>query len=343
MVGFESAPPAPSGAEHFSGQPYQLIPPEPESGGVGGTVPIPSVSNGSSSSLNHARPRGFNSSSVRRQDSRAMPASPKQAMPIFIYSMVFVNIVVFVLEIYNNGWELEDWSTNPMMGPDPQVLLDMGAKQGDLIVQDGQWWRLFCPIWLHAGLLHLGFNMYALLQLGRDFERHIGSVRIALIYVISGVNGLLWSCLFIPQIIGIGASGAIYGLLGALLGDFVLHSQYMASGRCKYLRQLLLTTVIGIIIGLLPLVDNFAHLGGWFAGFVSSLAILTGTITNPWTGKRVCTLAGLPAVVALAVLIFNFMIALSLVYSEVDGSDPCPVCDMINCVETPWWTCDHLY
>eukprot|EP00808_Paulinella_micropora_P000516 g55926.t1 len=270
-------------------------------------------------------------------------APPKEHAVVLVYLLVLANVVVFLLEMRENGWVFAPLAENPVIGPTPQVLLTMGAKQASLIVQHGEWWRLFTAFFLHAGVIHLVFNMSALMQLGKELERSAGAVRVGLIYFTSGLMGILWSCLFIPEVIGIGASGAIMGLLGGLLADFLLHWWYMHPDyRCCYGGQILLTTMLALVIGLLPLVDNFSHVGGWVGGLLCSLFFLTGTGPGPKTCLAAFARA-LPALLALGLLVTIFAIVLDLVYAGKDGNETCPQCNWINCVPTPWWTCDAIY
>jgi len=107
-----------------------------------------------------------------------------------------------------------------MFGPSIAVLLDMGAKRTDLIVA-GQYQRLIAPIFLHGGVLHWVFNMVGLVNIGFSLEKEFGSPKIATIFLVSGFMGVLCSAVFNPAQVGVGASGAIFGLFGSAWGDLI--------------------------------------------------------------------------------------------------------------------------
>jgi rhomboid protease GluP len=147
-----------------------------------------------------------------------------------------------------------------------------GMKINELIVA-GQVWRLFTPMLLHAGLLHIGFNMYALYILGPELERHFGHWQFLALYVAGGFAGIVVSFL-LTAAPSLGASTAIFGLLGAQAA-FIYQNQGVFGPRARgALRSILNIAVINFIIGLSPGIDNWAHLGGlvggglvtWFGG-----------------------------------------------------------------------------
>jgi membrane associated rhomboid family serine protease len=146
------------------------------------------------------------------------------------------------------------------------VLLAFGAKYGPAILA-GQYWRLITPIFLHATIWHIGLNMLNFVILGTFFERIFGHLRFVLIYLLAGVSSMLASFAFAPQLVSVGASGAIFGLVGAY-GAFVLvHRQALRNHGIIALGWLIL--VIGINIGLgfvISGTDNYAHVGGLLSG-----------------------------------------------------------------------------
>ena len=117
----------------------------------------------------------------------------------------------------------EPLSVNPMIGPSAETLLKMGAKQTSLIVNGGQWFRLFSPIVLHAGLIHFFLNMFALWFIGGAVEKSHGMVNAAIIFVLPATGGNILSALFLPQYISVGASGGIFGLIGSCIADIALN------------------------------------------------------------------------------------------------------------------------
>jgi rhomboid protease GluP len=148
-----------------------------------------------------------------------------------------------------------------------RVLILFGAKVNSLIAA-GQVWRLLASMFLHIGLLHLFFNGYALYIFGIQVERLYGSSRFLAIYLLAGLYGSLLSFAFGPEL-SAGASGAIFGLLGAMLAFFRRHRETFGTWGRRQLVNLLV--VAGLNLGLsiaVPGIDILAHLGGLVSGAV---------------------------------------------------------------------------
>ena len=143
------------------------------------------------------------------------------------------------------------------------------------IAWEGQWYRLITPVFLHASLLHLGFNMYILFVIGQPLERLFGHVRFLVLFLISGLGGAVASYAFSdPQTLSVGASGAIFGLMGALV----------VAGRSMQfdVRQVGVLILINIVIGFVPgwNIDWRAHLGGLVVGAATSWVLLRSVRTG---------------------------------------------------------------
>jgi membrane associated rhomboid family serine protease len=148
------------------------------------------------------------------------------------------------------------------------VLIADGAKYNDAILQ-GQYWRFVTPIFLHANLLHVGLNMLNFVVLGVFIERLVGHLRFLLIYIVTGVVSIIASFTFMPQEISVGASGAIFGLVGAYSIFVLVHRRAFNRGGIPALLWLLFIIGVNLSIGLfVPNVDNFAHVGGLLSGFL---------------------------------------------------------------------------
>ncbi|MGI6376622.1 MAG: rhomboid family intramembrane serine protease [Anaerolineae bacterium] len=145
------------------------------------------------------------------------------------------------------------------------VLVAMGAKVNELIVQ-GQYWRLLTANFLHIGLLHLGFNTYALLLFGTDMERRFGHGRFLVLYLVSGLGGSVLS--FVGnEAIAAGASGAVFGLLGAMIAYFLSYRSEFGSYGQRRLSSLLLVAGYNLVMGfVMPGIDNLGHIGGLLVG-----------------------------------------------------------------------------
>lgn len=279
---------------------------------------------------------------IDKRDSEA--AAPKQKRAYFCISMIALNVVVFIYSLKLNNWKLEPESENPMFGPPASVLRSMGAKDTYLIVNCGEWWRNFTAIGLHCGIIHILFNMWALWDVGSSLERHFGSLVVAVIYVLSGAAGNAASCIFLPEIMSVGASGAIFGLFGAMWSDFILnyHVPAFRGNRCSTLFCLLLSTVISLAIGLMPFVDNFAHIGGFIAGLLCGLVLLADRSDSKREG--ICCTAGIRQklvgfIAGVALLTYVIVLYTSL-YENHNIHSWCSFCEKVNCLETKWWDCD---
>ncbi|GEM_PF-779045 len=146
------------------------------------------------------------------------------------------------------------------------VLVAYGAKDNSLILA-GQYWRFITPIFLHANLLHIGLNMLNFVILGVLIERIFGHLRFLLIYLLTGVVSIIASFYFSPQDVSVGASGAIFGMVGAYSIFIFMHRHAFRRGGIPTLIWLVI--IIGLNLGLglvIPNVDNSAHLGGFLAG-----------------------------------------------------------------------------
>jgi len=116
--------------------------------------------------------------------------------------------------------------SDPFLGPDPDVFLFMGGKYTPKIVQ-GEIWRLFVPILLHANVLHLLSNLFFQAHVGFVYEAQWGILTLVVVYLSSGIGGNLLSCLTSPTSVSVGASGALLGLLGGQMAFLIANFQYL--------------------------------------------------------------------------------------------------------------------
>jgi membrane associated rhomboid family serine protease len=246
-----------------------------------------------------------------------------------VYILSTVQIAIFIGELIKN-WTLTGTpfeihpSFNPMLGPSPYVLINMGARYVpcmrqynvtgrplsladpsvampcpnatstvatcnlaqlcgfglDLTPHDGvqpqpnQWFRFITPIFLHGGIIHIGFNMLLQLTLGRDVERQIGTLRFVLVYFSAGIFGFVLGGNYAPNgIMSSGCSGSLFGIIAVVLLD-LLYGWRNRRNRVRELIFIMLDIVVAFVLGLLPGLDNFSHIGGFLAGTVLSICIL---------------------------------------------------------------------
>jgi len=178
------------------------------------------------------------------------------------YSILIIAITVGVFLLQNLS-EL-------IFGSD--LLLIAGAKINQAILR-GQFWRLITPVFLHASILHIGFNMYALYSLGSVLERRFGRDLFLALYFIGALWGNTFSFLFTPQI-SLGASTAIFGLIAAQ-GVYIYKNRFLLGRAARpLLMNIVIVILINLMLGLSSGIDNWGHLGGlcgglffsWFAG-----------------------------------------------------------------------------
>nr|XP_028944199.1 RHOMBOID-like protein 1 isoform X2 [Malus domestica] len=151
-------------------------------------------------------------------------------------SIVVANIVVFVVTMFVNDCpnnsdtcigrflgrlSFQPFKENPLLGPSSTTLEKMGALDAQRVVHQHQGWRLISCMWLHAGVFHVLANMLSLVFIGIRLEQEFGFVRIGFLYLMSGFGGSLLSALFIQYGISVGASGALFGLLGSMLSELI--------------------------------------------------------------------------------------------------------------------------
>jgi rhomboid protease GluP len=143
------------------------------------------------------------------------------------------------------------------------LLIALGAKVNSAILQ-GQYWRLFTPMWLHGSILHLAFNMYALYVIGAGLERYYGHGRYLALYLLSGYAGNVVSFLMSPEP-SVGSSTAIFGLLAAE-AVFIYQNRHLFQNARGMLVNIGGILLVNLILGLSPQIDNWGHLGGLIGG-----------------------------------------------------------------------------
>ena len=178
--------------------------------------------------------------------------------PIVTYIIMAICIILFIL------MELSGGSTNS------QILLKYGANL-DVLVKNGEYYRLFTCIFLHIGIMHLICNMYSLYAIGREVESLFGKVKYIIIFILSGIFGSIMSIAFTHNTISAGASGAIFGLLGALLYFGINYRTYLGEA---IKRTIIPIIVVNLIIGFFAEgIDLAAHIGGLVGGVLVSMMV----------------------------------------------------------------------
>lgn len=186
--------------------------------------------------------------------------SPKRIIFTNIISLICILMYVIV-GIYGNNF----------FNFDANVLAKFGANN-ILLIKNGEIYRLLTCAFLHVGLIHLVVNMYSLRVIGPSVEGLIGKGKFVFIYLISAISASLMSLVFVDSnIVSVGASGAIFGLMGALL-YFGYHYRLYLNDAIK--TQIIPVILFNLIIGfMMPGIDNGAHIGGLIGGYLATMAI----------------------------------------------------------------------
>lgn len=221
---------------------------DPESGPDGRESPIQPAAGPAAAP--HTPPTGVD----------VLPSDLPQHLPWVTYTILGLTVLVYLAQQASLYLYQVD------------IPAGLGMKVNELIAA-GQLWRLFTPMLLHGDLLHIGFNMYALLVIGPNLERYFGRVRFILLYLVSGFAGNVMSLAFTAQN-SLGSSTAIFGLLAAQ-GVFVYQNRELFGRQSRtILNRIFYLAAINLVIGLQARIDNWGHIGGllgglgyaWFAG-----------------------------------------------------------------------------
>jgi membrane associated rhomboid family serine protease len=304
----------------------------------------------------------------------------RKRRPWFIWIISLIQIIVFIGEIINN-WILThklietNLSINPLFGPSPFVLINMGGSfspcmhlingisnnypcpnitSKECTLNDlcgfskrpNQWYRFLISLFLHVGIIHLLLNLFAQILIGGNIERKIGLFRISFIYLISGIFGFIFGGNFGSEgLTRIGCSGSLFSIISLSL----LHLIYNWN-KIKYPKKQLIIHLIDIIInfilGLLPGIDNFSHVGGFSMGLLLGIVMFNSptnfrrqtNIPNKWNHLRLknwwiwCLIRFIAFILAITI----FVILTENFYSR---RMKCTWCKYISCLPINGW-CD---
>jgi rhomboid protease GluP len=214
-------------------------------------------------------------------------------------------VTLWVATLLMSGAGIGSGGILSMLSPDTRVLLLFGASGAYPVFNLGRWWTVLSAGWLHAGLLHIGMNMYWLWQMGPALTDLFGPARTVIIYTAGGVAGFTLSSVagaYFPNLpllhaagLTVGASAPLFGMIGALY-------HYGKTGSSMAKQMAVSIMVQALIFGLLvPGIDNYAHLGGFAGGY------LTSAFLDPMTRER-----GDHMLVAIGCLLAS---ALSIIFS----------------------------
>src|ERR1700735_2946763 len=204
--------------------------------------------------------RGEDSGTVPQPVMAAPWARRGESSISLLQRVLGASVAVFIAMVLASG---------PSLDFTKQVMIHFGANFGRATLS-GQWWRLVTYMFLHGGLLHIAFNMWCLWDLGALAESLYGRWTFGTIYLITGIGGGLASVAWNPQVLSVGASGAIFGLAGALIASFYLGEFSMPRAALTgTLRSVVVFVGYNLFFGaVIARTDNAAHVGGLLMGLL---------------------------------------------------------------------------
>ncbi|MEQ8674014.1 MAG: rhomboid family intramembrane serine protease [Aggregatilineales bacterium] len=184
------------------------------------------------------------------------------AKPNLTYALIAVNVAIFVVMFY-------------ILSPDQlNDIYEWGANNKFTVLEQGEFHRLLTAMFMHGSLTHLAFNMLSLYVIGQTVERFFGSIRFALIYFLGGLAGSVLSVLInAPEVNSVGASGAIFAIVGAELVFLYKHRKLFGAMAQQQLRSLIIIIALNLFAGFASnltnvgvSIDNWGHIGGFIGG-----------------------------------------------------------------------------
>ncbi|HMD83347.1 MAG TPA: rhomboid family intramembrane serine protease [Terriglobia bacterium] len=235
------------------------------------------------------RARGSSSTSGRIMGVIPIPTTASSAIVVANLALYAIS---WYMTLHSEATQL--YGAPPMGGIDGNVLLRLGAKAPYILA--GQWWRLVTAMFLHAGLLHIGMNMWCLVDLGPQVESLFSTTKFTVFYLVTGVAGFVLSLWWRPFGTSVGASGAIMGLIGILIGASFHHGHLGKQYRSQLWKWVIYIAIFGIFFN----VDNAAHFGGLATGLVLGYLVPEGEPTTRPSENLWNTLAALSVLVIAA-------------------------------------------
>jgi len=230
----------------------------------------------------------------------------------------------------------------------------MGALRQTFLTNHHKVWRLFASPLLHAGVVHLIINLSSVIFVGIHLEQEFGPLRIGIIYILSGLSGSLVAALFLKDRPSVTSSGALFGLLGAMLAGLLRNWNFYCN-KFAAIVAILSISAINLMLGVLPYVNNFANIGGFISGFLLGFVLLFspqlaqmphskgGLVDNEVKfsvklGKKLDR----PVLRSVSLVILSLLLAgvIVAVIHCINVNKYCVWCRYIDCVPSRWWSCN---
>ena len=232
----------------------------------------------------------------------------QRATRIFpLYSLILIALLapVFLAQLFADG------QNSLLEGGGNSVLLAGFVKQ---FFAEGQYWRILTGTALHGGIIHLGFNAYALFVLGKLIETLSNRAHLAIVFLLAAIGGGILSLIFLPEIPSVGASGGIVGFLGYLTVYGFKRRKLLPDG---FLKNMLFNVGFMAFLGIavIPNIDNFGHLGGLLVGAGYGAIQISGDLyKDPRETNEITKIIGVAALgIFIATAIFSILILLGII------------------------------
>jgi membrane associated rhomboid family serine protease len=231
-------------------------------------------------------PVGMRCPECARERTKVKTIRTISSAPIVTQSLIAINVAVFIAELA---------SGTPAGGAIVGTVLDKGALSGPLIHQQHEYWRIVTSGFLHYSFLHILFNMFFLYVMGAILEPAIGHVNFAVVYFVSLLAGAFGALLFQPNALTVGASGACFGVLGALI--VVAHNRRIPIWQSGLGPTLLINVIFSLTVGGISI---GGHIGGFVGGLITGYLIVELAERRRMQGAALagCVLVGAISVVA---------------------------------------------
>lgn len=180
--------------------------------------------------------------------------------------LIFVNLILFTLMVLHGT--VQGLQMRAIMSPPTTLLIHWGAQYWPFVVHEGQWWRCITYAFTHGGMIHLAFNMIVLYMVGPRLEFEIGKSPFIVLYVVTALTGTLAGLFWHPNTPVVGASGALFGLIGFSVAYYHRIGTSIAIQMRNFFFQ---WAIFAFIFGLLIGADNAGHLGGALGGVILGL------------------------------------------------------------------------
>lgn len=175
--------------------------------------------------------------------------------------IIYANLILFTLMVLHGT--VLGFGMQAIMNPSVQLMVHWGAQYWPLVLQEGEWWRCITYAFTHGGLIHVGFNMVVLYQVGPLLEAELGWSRLISVYMLTALAATLAGLFWHPVVVVVGASGAIFGLIGFSVSYYHRIGGAIGIQRRNFMFQwALMAFIFGFLVG----ADNAAHLGGAVSG-----------------------------------------------------------------------------